>query len=109
MARNVFLTDEQLRRREDLRSRAEYLGALLHPTNLTALRAEQGRIYRELRSLGDGREDLARRVGLASGKSIDWAINKAAVNAELSAGHVVVSTPEDMARAFPTAQPVVSG
>lgn len=107
MPRNVSLTPEQVARRDELVARARYLGALLHPKNLPGLRAEQGRAYRELMSLGYSRDEIAADlVGLKSGKAVDWSMSKIESNEAMSAGRVVVATPEDMAKleGLPTEQ-----
>jgi 1,4-dihydroxy-2-naphthoyl-CoA synthase len=98
MPRNVSLTPEQVQRRDELAARARYLGALLHPKNLAALRAEQGQTYRALMPLGYGREELADMVGLKSGKAVDWSMSKIEANQAESEGRIVVSAPEDMAK-----------
>lgn len=99
MPRNVPLSDDQVKRRDELVARARYLGALLHPENLPGLRAEQGRAYRELMALGYSRDEIASNlVGLKSGKAVDWSMSKIDANEALSGGRVVISCPEDMAK-----------
>jgi hypothetical protein len=99
MPRNVSLTPEQVKRRDEQVARARYLGALLHPRNLPGLRAEQGLIYRELMSLGYSRDEIALDLlHLKSGKAVDWSMSKIEANQAMSEGRVVVSCPEDMAK-----------
>lgn len=103
MARDDPLTPQQEAQRDALRERAVYLGKLLHPKNLAALRAEQGQNYQDLMefrdgSLGDAHEELAQLVGLKSGKAIAWSISKISTNREAAGEWVPVSRPEDLAQ-----------
>jgi hypothetical protein len=99
MPRNVSLTPEQIKRRDELVERSLYLGALLHPLNLPGIRAEQGRNYRELMALGYSRDEIALELlKLKSGKAVDWSMSKIEANEALAGGRPIVSSPEDMAK-----------